>query len=331
MFVVHQAGLAILLCVVTMLCWGSWANTQKLAGKDKWAFPLFYWDYAVATVLTSLLFAHTLGSFGTAGMGARANLHQASLGAFGHAVFSGALFNLSNLLLVAAVDAAGLAVAFPVGVGLAMVIGTIASYIQEPKGNPALLFGGVALVVAGMVFSAVAGSRVPRAAGRGAARGVVFAILAGCLMGFFYPQLAASLSPNFSTAPIAAGMLTPYVAASLFACGLFVSCFLINTIAMKAAGAGFGDYFRGSLRLHSFGLLGGLIWMIGLSLNVIAAGTAGPAISYALGQGSTLVAGIWGVFVWKEFANCPPGTKPYIAAMFLAYMAGLAMIATASL
>jgi len=331
MFVVSQTGLAILLCLVTMLCWGSWANTQKLAGRRKWAFPLFYWDYASTIVLVSLVFAQTLGSFGTAGMGARENLHQASAEAIGHAVFSGALFNLSNIMLVVAIDAAGLAVAFPVGVGLSMVIGTIASYIQEPKGNPILLFTGVALVLLGMVFSATAGYRVPRATGGGTRRGVVFAILAGCFMGFFYPQLAASLSPNFNTTVIVAGLLTPYVATFLFACGLFLSCFLINTIAMKVGGVGVGDYFRGKMRLHSFGILGGLIWTIGLSLNVIASGTAGPAISYALGNGATMVAGIWGVFVWKEFSKCSAGTKPYIVAMFIGYTAGLAMIAAASL
>ena len=331
MFVVNQAGLAILCCFVTMLCWGSWANTQKLAGKGKWAFPLFYWDYAASIVVVSLIFAHTLGSFGTAGVGAVKNLHQAALGPAAHAVFSGALFNLSNVLLVVAIDAAGLAVAFPVGVGLAMVIGTIASYIQDPKGNPVLLFGGVALVVAGMAFSALAGSRLPRVGGAGAKRGVIFAILAGCLMGFFYPQIAASLSPNFNTAPIVPGYLTPYTATFLFACGLFLSCFLINTVAMKASAVTFGDYFRGRMRLHTFGLLGGLIWTIGLTMNVVASGTAGPAISYALGQGATLVAAIWGVFVWKEFAKAPPGTRPYIVAMFAGYAAGLVLIGLASL
>ena len=331
MFVVTNPGLAILCCIVTMMCWGSWANTQKLTGKDKWSFSLYYWDYALGVLVMSVIFAFTLGSFGATGVGVLANLQQASGAAIGRAVFSGALFNLSNILVVVAIDAAGLSVAFPVGVGLALVIGTVASYVQAPKGNATLLFIGVGLVVAAMAFSMVANSKMPRQVSGSFKKGVICAILAGCLMGFFYPQLSASISPGFNTDPIQPGFLTPYTALFFFACGLFLSSFIINTLFMRSGGVGYGDYFRGTGRLHSLGLLGGFIWMIGLSMNVVASGTAGPAISYALGQGATLIAAIWGVFVWKEFAKAPPGTTPYIAAMFAGYTIGLGLIAIASL
>lgn len=331
MFVVDQLGIAIVFCVITMLGWGSWANTQKLAGKDKWPFPLYYWDYALGVFALSVVLMFTLGSFGGAGMSAAANLGQAGAGPIATAFFSGVLFNISNILLVVAIDAAGMSVAFPVGVGLALVIGTVASYAQSPKGSAPLLFSGVALVVVAMIVSALAYRKLPRVPGRGWARGVVFAVIAGCLMGFFYPQLSKAISPGFNSSAIQPGLLTPYTALVFFAAGLLVSNFVVNTIFMKAGGLSYSEYFRGGVRLHSLGFLGGLIWMLALSLNVVAAGVAGPAISYALGQGATLIAAIWGVFVWKEFAKAPEGTTPLIAAMFAGYTIGLALIGMATL
>ena len=188
MFVVESLGLAIFLCIVTMMGWGSWANTQKLAGKEDWPFELYYWDYAIGVFLTGIVFALTLGSFGESGMGAVANLGQAAGGQIGDALLSGALFNLSNILLVVAIDAAGMSLAFPVGVGLALVIGTLRSYLQEPKGEPTLIFAGVALIVVAMIMSALAYSKLPPVAGRRLGRGLVFAVIAGCLMGSFLPD-----------------------------------------------------------------------------------------------------------------------------------------------
>jgi glucose uptake protein len=314
-----------------MLGWGSWANTQKLAGREKWPFQLFYWDYAIGVVLFGLLFAFTAGSLGSAGIAAAENLWAASAAPVRQALLSGALFNLSNLLLVVAIDAAGMTVAFPVGVGLALVIGTVMSYIQTPKGNPALLFAGVALIVVAMILSALAHRKLPRKLETGGVRGLLFAIVAGCLMGSFYPQLMSSISPSFNTAPIQPGLLTPYSAILLFGLGVFLSNFLINTVFVRASNLRFADYARGSARLHAIGVLGGAIWMLALSLNVIASGVAGPAISYALGQGATLVAAIWGVFVWKEFRSAPPSAMPLVASMFVGYALGLILIGRATL
>lgn len=330
MFVVESLTLAILFCVVTMLGWGSWANTQKLAGADRWPFELYYWDYAIGVFLFGILFAFTLGSFGSAGMSAAANLEQADGAKITTAILSGCIFNISNILLVVAIDAAGMSVAFPVGVGLALVIGTVGSYFQAPKGDPGLLFAGTGLVVFAMVMSALAYGKLPRAAGR-PRRGLPFAVTAGCLMGFFYPQLVGTISPNFQSSPIESGYLTPYTALLSFGIGLLLSNFVLNSLFMKAGGHTYGQYFQGSPRLHSLGLLGGFIWMLALSLNVIASGVAGPAISYALGQGATLVAAIWGVLIWKEFRAAPKGTMPFIALMFLGYACGLTLIGIATL
>ena len=330
MFLVHDLGIAVLLCIVTMLGWGSWANMQKLAGKDRWPFELFYWDYAIGVFAFSLLFAFTLGSAGASGVPFLENLGSASNNAMWAAVLSGVLFNISNILLVVAIDAAGMAVAFPVGVGLALVIGTVKSYVQSPKGNAALLIAGVALIVFAMVMSALAHRRMKAGATK-PLRGLAFAAVAGCLMGFFYPQLLGSVSPDFTARPIQPGLLTPYAALVLFALGLLVSNILVNTVFMRAGKVTYGEYFRGRARLHSLGFLGGCIWMLALSLNVIAAGVAGPAISYALGQGATLVAAIWGVFIWREFLGATRATWTLIALMFAGYVIGLVLIGAASL
>ena len=331
MFVVEGLGLAIFLCIITMMGWGSWANTQKLAGKEDWPFELYYWDYAIGVFLMGILFALTLGSFGEAGMGATVNLGQAAAGPITDALLSGALFNLSNILLVVAIDAAGMSLAFPVGVGLALVIGTVRSYVQAPKGDPTLIFAGVALIVVAMIMSALAYNKLPPVAGRRLGRGLLFAIVAGCLMGSFYPMLVQAVSPDFGSVAIQPGYLTPYTALFYFGVGLLLSNFIVNTVFMKAGGKTYGRYFGGGPKLHSLGVLGGLIWMVALGLNVIASGVAGPAVSYALGQGATLAAAIWGVFIWREFKGAPKSATPFIVLMFLGYTCGLTLIGVATL
>jgi glucose uptake protein len=331
MFTVNSLPVAIVFCVITMLGWGSWANTQKLAGKTKWPFELYYWDYALGVLLFSILFMFTLGSMGAAGVGAMQNLGAASGENIAGAMLSGVIFNISNILLVVAIDAAGMSVAFPLGVGLALVIGTVASYRQAPKGNAAVLFAGVGLVILAMILSGLAYSRLPRVPGRSWARGVVFAIIAGCSMGFFYPQLVRTISSDFNSGAIAPGYLTPYTALFFFAAGLLASNVVVNTIFMRAGGRTYREYFGGIGRLHWLGILGGAIWMLALSLNVIASGVAGPAISYALGQGATLVAAIWGVLIWKEFRSAPADTMVFLYLMFAGYALGLTLIGVATL
>jgi glucose uptake protein len=331
MFTVNSLGLSVLFCVITMLGWGSWANTQKLAGKTKWPFELYYWDYAIGVFLFSVVCMFTLGSVGGDGVGAIDNLRSAAAGNMTGAAFSGVIFNISNILLVVAIDAAGMSVAFPLGVGLALVIGTLASFLQAPKGNPAALFSGVALVVLAMIMSALAYSKLPKVSGRSWSRGVLFAVIAGCLMGFFYPQLVGTVSPDFNSGAVKPGLLTPYTALFFFAVGLLLSNLVVNTLFMKAGGRTYGQYFNGSAKLHWLGILGGLIWMLALTLNVIASGVAGPAVSYALGQGATLVAAIWGVLIWKEFRAAPAGTALYLYLMFGGYALGLTLIGVATL
>lgn len=315
MFAVHDTGTAIMLCFLTMVGWGSWANTQKLAGKEHWPFELFYWDYSAGVALTGLLFFVTLG---------RGHLGEASSAFEWTAVASGALFNLANVLLVAAIDAAGMAVAFPVGIGLALVIGTAVSYFQTPKGHVGYLFGGVALILLAMIISAVAHSRLPRVASKSGNLGLIFSIAAGLLMGFFYPQLMKSMSAEQHS-------LTPYGALLFFGIGVLVSSVPINGWFMRSRGSSIASFTKAKGTLHLPGILGGAIWMTALGFNVLASGVAGPAASYALGQGATLIAALWGVFVWREFKDAPSGTNLLITLMLAAYALGLVLIGLATL
>ena len=333
MTVVESYAVAVVMCVITMICWGSWANTQKLASKE-WRFELFYWDYAIGVLLFALALAFTLGSTGTAGRSFLDDLAQADGANLRSAFFGGAVFNLSNILLVAAIDIAGMAVAFPIGVGLALVLGVITNYMASPVGNATLLFVGVGCVVAAIILSALSYSRLPAQGQKTIGKGIVISVVAGLLMGFFYRFVAASMSADFIN--LEPGKLGPYTAIVVFSAGLLVSNFLWNTLVMMRPFVGapvpFGDYFsKGTPRLHLIGILGGAIWNLGMSLSIIAAGAAGFAISYGLGQGATLVAALWGVFVWKEFKAAPAGTSTLLALMFVAFVVGLTLIVAARL
>jgi glucose uptake protein len=332
MFVVHSYSLAVALCVITMLCWGSWANTRKLAGGD-WRFELFYWDYALGVLLLTLVLGLTLGSSGSTGRPFVADLSQASAASWGSALLGGAIFNLANILLVAAIEISGMAVAFPIGIGLALLIGVVLNYAAEPVGNATLLASGVGLVMLAILLDAVAYRRLAGAAPAVSSKGLLLSLACGVFMGLFYRFVAASMYDD--PAVPTAGKMGSYAAVFVFAVGVVLSTFVWNTLAMKRPFVGppvsFDSYFRGSFATHLTGILGGVIWGTGMSLNLIASGRAGYAISYGLGQGATLVAAVWGVFVWKEFRGSPGGTSKLLAAMFVCYLGGLALIILARL
>ena len=331
MVIIESYPLAILMCFVTMLCWGSWANTQKLATKE-WKFQLFYWDYSIGVLLLSLIMAFTMGSMGSSERSFIADISQVTATAFLFALAGGIVFNLANILLVAAIDIAGLAVAFPIGIGIALVEGVIINYICKPKGNPVLLFAGVLAIMIAIIIDAWAYKKLPTEGQKTTGKGIVISIVAGILMGLFYYLVQKGIVADFTNPET--GKLGPYAAVVVFSLGLCVSSFLWNSIMMAKPFVGepvpFGDYFRkGNPRLHLIGILGGIIWSIGMSFNIIASGTAGPAISYGLGQGATMIAALWGVFIWKEFKTAPAGTNKLLALMFLFFIVGLTLIITA--
>ena len=333
MFVVQSYTQAVIFCIITMLCWGSWANTQKLASKS-WRFELFYWDYVIGILLFSLLSAFTLGSMGEAGRSFIEDLTQADARNLGLALLGGIIFNAANILLSAAIAIAGMAVAFPVGIGIALILGVLINYLGSEKGNPVLLFVGVILVLFAIVINAIAYTKISRANVKVSSRGIVLSVVAGVLMSFFYRFVAASMDVENFVQP-QAGKMTPYTAVFIFSVGVFLSNFLFNTMLMKKPFQGpptnYAAYFKGRFSTHLVGILGGLIWGLGNCFNLIAAGKAGPAISYGLGQGATLVAALWGVFIWKEFRGASKGTSGLITGMFLLFIAGIGCLIYAGL
>lgn len=332
MFVVSSYPLAVALCVVTMLCWGSWANTQKAAG-GQWRFELYYWDYMFGVVILAAISALTLGSFGAAGRGFLADVAQADPTHLVSAVFGGVMFNLANIMLVAAIAIAGMSVAFPVGIGLALLVGVGVNYVMQPTGNAAVLVAGVLLVAAAIVLDAMAYRRLPGQNKAVSTRGLALALMCGVLMGFFYLFVARTLSKNEDPAVLDAGCLSPYTAVFFFALGILGSNLVFNRAIMAKPfvgdPVGWTDYRRGTARQHALGIAGGMIWCVGMTLSMVAAAPAGPAISYGLGQGATLVAAIWGVFIWKEFRQAPKSANGLLTLMFACFIAGLGLIIAA--
>jgi glucose uptake protein len=328
MFIVHSYGLAILFCFITMICWGSWANTQKLASKS-WRFELFYWDYVIGILIFSIISALTLGSIGDEGRSFVDDLKQADTANIGSALLGGVIFNAANILFSAAIAIAGMSVAFPVGIGLALVLGVILNYAVAQKGDPVMLFAGVGLIVIAIVLNAVAYRKASASDRKVSTKGIALSLIAGLLMSFFYRFIAASMDLDNFESP-APGKMTPYTAVFIFSLGIFFSNFIFNTILIRKPIAGtrtsYAEYFKGNFNTHMTGILGGLIWGLGNSFNLIAAGKAGPAISYGLGQGATLIAALWGVFIWKEFKNAPSGTNKLVTAMFFFFVAGLGLL-----
>ena len=337
MYYCSDYATAVMLCVVTMLCWGSWGNTQKLAGKT-WRFELFYWDYVLGLVIFALLAGFTMGSLGGGAWSFAENLKTSSASQWIWPFLGGIVFNASNILLSAAIAVAGMSVAFPVGVGLALVGGTVANWFVDGKGNPWLIWTGLAIIVASIVCNALAFKAKQSAVG-GAAdsstvkKGLVLAICAGLLMSWFSPLVNRVVDMGFANPAPGNGMMTPYTAFFVFTLGVFASNFVFNTIMMKKPVSGEpvngAEWFKGSPFVHLVGILGGSIWATGTLLSFVTAGTAGAAIAYALGQGATLVSALWGILVWKEFKGAPKNAGVLNFVMIILFLAGIALIIAA--
>ena len=280
----------------------------------------------------------TAGSIGSEGRPFIQDLGQASWASIGWVLLGAVVFNVSNILLSASTSIAGLAVAFPLGVGIALVMGVLNNLLLHPVAgqNTVLLWIGVALVVAAVICNGVASGKVSNEQRdpKQNRKGIILAVLAGLIMSFFSALVYNGVDLDNFAAP-AAGKLTPYTAMVIFALGVFLSNFIVNTIVMKKPFVGepvtYKQYFAGNFKTHLVGMLGGAIWALGTSLNYISAGEAGAAVSYALGQGAPMIAAIWGVFIWKEFKGAKKGVYGLLALMFALFIAGLACVVVAGM
>jgi glucose uptake protein len=323
MFVPLTFSMALVMMITSTICWGSWANTYKLT--RGYRFELFYWDYAVGVLIASFFFALTLGSHPAGASSFLANLHSASASNMLYAALGGFIFNVANVLLLAGIEIAGLAIAFPLSIGIALVEGVVLSYLVQSKGNPYLLGAGVvlallAVVLIGKAYGSLTGARTDTSR-----KGFVICIVSGVLMGSFAPFNAHALT--------SANPLTPYGIAVFFAIGAFACCFVCNTYLMRHPLVGtpvdFGQYFRTPASQHIIGLAGGFIWGIGMVFNLVAANLVGVSVSYAIGQASPMIAALWGIIVWHEFARSGSRARTYLAAMFLCYLLALVLISRA--
>ncbi len=336
MILVNSYSLAIAFFIVTMICWGSWANTQKLAART-WRFELFYWDVVTGLLIFSILAAFTLGSFGSEGRTFIEDLRQANISSIGSAILGGVVWNLGNLFLVAAIAVAGMSVGFPIGGGIAWILGIIVNYLLvvmrsgRSGDNDLLLFTGVIAIIGAIILSMLSYKRLASENKKPTTKGILLSVSAGLLIAFFYGLVVNSLDPQFVNG--GGGNLTPYSGAFFFALGAFLSTFIFNPVFMAKPVQGdpvkIGEYFKGSVKTHSIGILGGVIWMTGMVVSFMSVGAAGPAISYALSNAAPVVAILWGVFAWKEFKEAPKGTNQLLLIMFVLFLIGLVLITMA--
>ncbi len=323
MYTPSTLDIALFMMITSAICWGSWANTYK--GVKNYRFELFYWDYAIGIFVTSLVIALTLGSTGHDSLSFLNNVHAADTSNILWTMVGGAIFNLANLLLVAAIDMAGLAVALPVSIGIALVVGTVLSYILQPKGILVLLASGVVCALIAVIFDGKAFGSL--SGGRTASRkSIIVCIVSGVLMGLWNPFVAYGATRG--------NALTPYSSVVFLTLGALLSCFIWNIYFMKNPLVGqsvsFSGFFQAPASGHALGLLGGVIWSTGTMFNVVAGKATAFAISYAIGQSAPMVGALWGIFVWKEFAGATGKAKGYLGLMFVFYALAILLVAKAS-
>ena len=340
MVLVHNFTLVLLCCIYCCICWGSWANTQKLVQKKDWSFPLFYWDYIFGFFLTAVIGAFTLGSLGSEGESFVENFKTMDWTSVGWAMLGGIVWNAANIFLTAANAIAGMAVGFPIGGGLGWIGGVVFNYLlvvlagQKYPGNEVLLWVGLVIAVAAILFCAKAYSNLTTSQHRTPKSGIVMAVISGIGLMFFYGLVVKSISPEYVSG--GTGTLTPYSAVFFFALGVLISTPIVNGLAMAHPVEGgrkvtMKDYFtKGDTKTHLIGLLGGFIWMSGMVISFMGSGGGNPAVNYALSNASPVVAMIWGVLIWKEFKGAPKGTNKLLLAMFFLFVAALVLISMAN-
>jgi len=323
MFTPPSLTIALLMMITSAICWGSWANTFK--GVKNYRFELFYWDYAIGIFLISLVLAFTMGSSGHDSNSFVNNVQTADVSNIVSTLVGGAIFNLANLLLVAAIDMAGLAVAFPVSIGIALVVGVVLSYALQPKGNAVFLAIGVACALVAVILDGKAYGSLASAGRSVSRKSIVTCVVSGVLMGLWAPFVTRSMTHG--------NALGPYSVAVFLTLGALLSCFIWNIYFMKKPLVGepvsFSGFFSGPPSGHLLGLAGGVIWGTGMVFNLVAASYTGVAISYAIGQSAPMVAALWGVLAWKEFAGAGTKSWMFLGLMFVFYLAAVTMIAFA--
>jgi glucose uptake protein len=336
----------LLLLTLTLLCWGSWANMQKYLGKRKWRFELFYFDFALGVVATMAIAAFTLGSMNQQELTFQDNLLITGYRKMAYALGAGALFNVGNMLLVAAIALAGMASTYLIAFGTAAVLGVVFAYSANPHTNPILAFGGAflfvfAVAVAAFAYTAASDALTeaenkplrPDPRGRSApprrvapSRAIILSVFAGVFIGISRPMIDWAREGENGIAP--------YGIAILFAAGLFVSAlvalpFFVN-FPVQGAPVQADTYFRGTKLQHIFGIFAGIVWAVGalaawVSLAAPVSVQTSPALTYAFLEGAAALAAIWGLIVWKDLDGASR-SRTYCVGSVVLLLAGIGMV-----
>ncbi len=340
-------NLVLLVLFLGMLAWGTWANTLKAAG-EKWRFELYCFDFGIGVVIAAVLIALTFGNLGFDGFSFADDLRLAGKRQDVLALGAGIIFNLGNMLLLGSLSLMGMAVAFPAGMGIALVVGVLWSYALNPGGNGVLMFTGAAIVVGAVVTSVLAyrnyAAEQLRLAAAAAApttkkikretvssKGVALAAAGGMFLGSFAPLVQMARAGENG--------LGPYSAGFIFAVGILFSTFVFNLFFMNLPVKGepidLAEYFRAPMKRHGLGVLGGILWYFGAIASLLASRVEGaarvqPSIGYALAQAGIIIAAICGLFVWHEFDGADPKVKTYLGLMLILLVIGIGLVSSGS-
>ncbi len=327
---------ALLLLFISFACLGSWANTFKLTG-SRWRYELYYLDFSIGALLLAVVAAYTLGTMGGDVFTNRMILAGRTAQAW--AVGGGVIFNIGNMLLVAAVSLIGMSAAFPLTIGTALVI---TSFFHFRPANLVFLAVGIVLMLLTVTFDgsacglrnrglakAVKDQKRDKAAPKTSksSKGIVVGIIGGVALGLFYPVLNRAMAGDLG--------LGPYAGALLFCLGLVAStlvfCLYFMNVAIEGGPLTIKSYFQGKFAQHALGFLGGVICAVGL-LSAALALSAPPeilpddSVLFVVPLASVLLAFLWGIIIWREFKSAPIGAKGSLAASAVCFGCGLAVM-----
>jgi len=315
---------ALLLLLLGFVCLGSWANTFRLAGA-RWRFELFYFDFAIGALLLAVVAAYTFGTLGS-DLAFSDRMLVAGRAAQAYVMAAGFIFNLGNMLLVAAISLIGMSAAFPLSIGVALII---VAFFDFTPGNVLFLVGGIVLMVPALLLDGVASrsrdvpqvnpTKTPhrslqKAKGRKTTKGVALGIVSGILLGCFYPVASKGMAGDFG--------LGPYAGSLLFCLGVLASTLMFNfyfmNIAIEGGPIRLNAYFTGQARQHFLGFGGGALWALGALATSLAISSPSQtglnrSLGFILPLASVLLAMLWGAMRWKEFATAPKSAKVCIS------------------
>lgn len=348
-----------MLMILSAACWGGWAITQKLTG-PKWRFELFYFDFSLGTVLGAVVIAFTAGSFQGNEITFMDSLIGISMRKVAWALAAGFVFNIANAILVSAISVAGISVAVPIALSLATVIGLIVSVFSAPQLNGTMTWVGLVALLSALVFNArahlmmadirrsqqvaadpttVAPTQVSARSSRvrksgktksSSSKGITLAVIAGIILGGMMPLVDMAREGDFGLSPYATAV---FFSAGAFAISMLIVPFMMN-FPMEGEPLEFKRYTSGTLGQHILGWIGGVIWIGGLSANVLAGSVpkgqnVGAAITLACSHGAAILAAVLGVIVVREFENSGSRVRMQLLIMFVLFALALALTSLA--